>query len=124
MWDHCGMSRNAQNLRYAAENIAELREEYWRNVNVLGGGEEMNQALENAGRVADFLELGELMCIDALHREESCGGHFREEYQTEDGEALRDDANYSYVAAWDCQRGLRKEPLTFEYVHPTQRSYK
>ena len=96
---------------------------------MLGGEEEFNQALENAGRVADFLEFAELMCIDALHRKESCGGHFREEFQTPEGEALRNDAEYSYVAAWEYAGAsqppiLNKEPLTFDYVHPTQRSYK
>ena len=129
MWDNCGMSRNATGLQHAIGKIAELREEFWRNVNVLGTHEEMNQSLENAGRVADFFELGELMCLDALERKESCGGHFREEYQTEENEALRDDANYSYVAAWGFagtgnRPVLHKEPLAFEYVHPTQRSYK
>ena len=129
VWDYCGMSRNAEGLEIAIRQIRELREEYWTNVRVLGSGEELNQSLEKAGRVADFFELAELMCIDALQRNESCGGHFREEYQTPDGEALRDDANYSYVAAWE-YRGygnpptLHKEPLTFEYVHPSQRSYK
>jgi succinate dehydrogenase / fumarate reductase, flavoprotein subunit len=109
--------------------IGELREEYWQNLNVLGGGEELNQSLEKAGRVADFFELAELMCRDALERNESCGGHFREEYQTPDGEAMRDDANYSYAAAWEW-RGhnqepeVHKEPLGFQYVHPAQRSYK
>ena len=98
-------------------------------MNVLGDNDGMNQALEHAGRLADFLELGELMCRDALHRNESCGGHFREEYQTEEGEAQRDDEHFSYVAAWeyrgrDVQPALHKEPLTFDYVHPSQRSYK
>ncbi len=129
LWDYCGMSRNMQGLESAAGKIRELREEYWRNVDVLGGAEEFNQALEHAGRVADFFELAELMCRDAIHREESCGGHFREEYQTPDGEALRDDEHYSYVAAWEFQGlgqapALYKEPLEFEYVHPSQRSYK
>jgi succinate dehydrogenase / fumarate reductase flavoprotein subunit len=129
LWDECGMARNADGLKHALERIPELREEFWRNVAVLGSGEELNQALENAGRVADFLEFGELMCLDALHRNESCGGHFREEFQTPDGEALRDDADYSYVAAWEYAGPekspiLNKEPLSFEYVHPTQRSYK
>jgi len=129
MWDYCGMSRNARGLELAARKVRELREEFWRNVDVLGGEREFNQALEHAGRVADFLELAELMCIDAHHRDESCGGHFREEYQTPEGEALRDDEHFSYVAAWEF-RGLdqapllHKEPLHFEYVHPTQRSYK
>jgi succinate dehydrogenase / fumarate reductase, flavoprotein subunit len=128
MWDYCGMARNEAGLKKALKLIPELREEFWKNVNVLGSGEELNQALENAGRVADFFELGELMCLDALQRSESCGGHFREEFQTPDGEALRNDAEYSYVAAWEysgaAQPSLNKEHLTFEYVHPTQRSYK
>ena len=118
------MSRNAAGLKEAIEKIVSLREDFWKNVNVLGSGEELNQALENAGRVADFFELAELMCRDALDRNESCGGHFREEYQTPEGEALRDDANYSYVAAWEYPGVLHKEPLTFDYVHPSQRSYK
>ena len=129
LWDYCGMARNEKGLKTALQRIPELREEFWKNVNVLGSAEELNQALENAGRVADFLEFAELMCLDALHRNESCGGHFREEFQTPDGEALRDDANYAYVAAWEYagpKRSpvLNKEPLIFEYVHPTQRSYK
>jgi succinate dehydrogenase / fumarate reductase flavoprotein subunit len=129
MWDDCGMARTEAGLKKAIKRVPELREEFWKNVNVLGSGEELNQSLENAGRVADFLEFGELMCQDALHRNESCGGHFREEFQTPEGEALRDDNNYSYVAAWEYggpgkQAILNKEPLTFEYVHPSQRSYK
>jgi succinate dehydrogenase flavoprotein subunit len=129
LWDDCGMARTEAGLKKALQRVPELREEFWKNVNVLGGREELNQALENAGRVADFLEFGELMCLDALQRNESCGGHFREEYQTPDGEALRDDANYSYVAAWEYagagkQPILNREPLTFDYVHPSQRSYK
>ncbi len=128
VWDDCGMSRNAGGLEHAIGKIRELREEYWRDVKVLGGAEEINQSLEKAGRVADFFELAELMCIDALNRNESCGGHFREEHQTPDGEALRDDENFSYVAAWEyAGEGapiLNKEPLSFEYVHPSQRSYK
>jgi len=129
MWEHCGMSRNAQGLEFATGKIRELREEFWHNADVLGGAEEFNQALEHAGRVADFLELAELICLDASHRAESCGGHFREEYQTADGEALRDDEHYSYVAAWEFQGlgqapALHKEPLAFDYVHPSQRSYK
>ncbi|MGI9073125.1 MAG: fumarate reductase/succinate dehydrogenase flavoprotein subunit [Bryobacteraceae bacterium] len=129
VWEYCGMSRNAPGLEKAIEEIRELRDAYWRNVNVPGSGEDFNQSLEKAGRVADFFELAELMCIDALERNESCGGHFREEYQTREGEALRDDENYSYVAAWG-YRGygnppdLVKEPLEFQYVHPSQRSYK
>jgi succinate dehydrogenase / fumarate reductase flavoprotein subunit len=129
MWDECGMARTEAGLKRALQRVPELREEFWKNVNVLGSGEELNQALENAGRVADFLEFGELMCLDALQRKESCGGHFREEFQTPDGEALRDDDHFSYVAAWEYagpgkQPVLNKEPLTFEYVHPSQRSYK
>ena len=123
------MARNEAGLKLALGRVPVLREEFWNNVNVLGGGEELNQALENAGRVADFLEFGELMCLDALHRNESCGGHFREEFQTPDGEALRDDVHFSYVAAWEYvgpgkRPVLNREPLNFEYVHPTQRSYK
>jgi len=129
LWDECGMARTESGLKKALQRIPELREEFWKNVNILGSGEELNQALENAGRVADFLEFGELMCLDALQRKESCGGHFREEFQTPDGEALRDDANFSYAAVWEYagsgkQPILNKEPLTFEYVHPSQRSYK
>ncbi len=129
VWDECGMARNKAGLERAIKKIPELREEFWKNVAVLGSGEELNQSLENAGRVADFLEFGELMCRDALHRNESCGGHFREEFQTPDGEAQRNDDEYSYVAAWeyagaDKQPILNKEPLTFDYVHPSQRSYK
>ena len=103
MWDYCGMSRNKKGLEFALGKIPEIREEFWKNVNVLGNNEELNQSLEKAGRVADFLELAELMCLDALQRNESCGGHFREEYQTPEGEALRDDENYLYVAAWEYQ---------------------
>ena len=129
VWDYCGMSRTASGLESAIALIRNLREEFWKNVNVPGSGDDLNQSLEKAGRVADFFELGELMCIDALNRNESCGGHFREEYQTSEGEAQRDDENYSYVAAWDYRGpgnapGLFKEPLTFEHVHPSQRSYK
>jgi succinate dehydrogenase / fumarate reductase, flavoprotein subunit len=129
MWDKCGMARNAQGLQEALEEIPPLREEFWQNVSVLGDSNDLNQSLEYAGRVADFLEFGELLVFDALHRNESCGGHFREEYQTEDGEALRDDINYSYVAAWEYQGVeerpvLHKEPLEYEEVHFTQRSYK
>jgi succinate dehydrogenase / fumarate reductase flavoprotein subunit len=129
LWDYCGMSRNEAGLKLALDRIPRLREEFWRDVNVPGSGVELNQSLERAGRVADFLELGELMCIDALHRQESCGGHFREESQTPDGEALRDDANFSYVAGWEyAGEGrspvLNKEPLVFENVKLSQRSYK
>ncbi|MGH7627808.1 MAG: fumarate reductase/succinate dehydrogenase flavoprotein subunit [Gemmatimonadales bacterium] len=129
LWDRCGMARSADGLREAIQRIPAIREEFWRNVNVPGSDAELNQALEKAGRVADFLELGELMCRDALHREESCGGHFRVEHQTEDGEARRDDERFAYVAAWE-HRGdgqepcLVKEPLAFEYVKLATRSYK
>jgi succinate dehydrogenase / fumarate reductase flavoprotein subunit len=129
IWDYCGMARNAEGLKHAISQVRALREEFWRDVNVPGSGEDLNQQLENAGRVADFFELGELMCLDALERNESCGGHFREEFQTEEGEAMRDDVHYQYVAAWeykgpDAPHELHKEPLNFEYVHPAQRSYK
>jgi succinate dehydrogenase / fumarate reductase flavoprotein subunit len=129
MWEHCGMSRTAAGLKEALALIPPLRERYWKDVKVLGMGEELNQSLEKALRVADFFELAELMCLDALERNESCGGHFREEYQTPEGEAARNDQEYSYVAAWEFRGvgerpALYKEPLTFEYVHPTQRSYK
>ena len=129
MWDQCGMARSAVGLREAIQRIPAIREEFWANVNVPGSDAELNQALERAGRVADFLELGELMCRDALHREESCGGHFRVEHQTEDGEARRDDDRFAYVAAWQ-HRGdgaepcLVSEPLEFEYVKLATRSYK
>ena len=129
MWDYCGMSRTAEGLRHALAKIPEMRDRFWHDVKVLGAGEELNQSLEKAGRVADFFELSELLCLDALERNESCGGHFREEYQTPEGEAARDDETYSYAAAWEF-RGvgnrpeLHKETLDFEYVHPTQRSYK
>ena len=121
------MARTAEGLKTALSKIPPLREQYWRDVKVLGSGDELNQSLEKAGRVADFFELAELMCLDALDRNESCGGHFREEYQTEDGEALRDDEHFQYAAAWeytDVGPVLNKEPLEFEYVHPAQRSYK
>jgi succinate dehydrogenase flavoprotein subunit len=129
MWEYCGMGRTASGLKKALELIPQLREQYWRDVKILGTGEELNQSLEKAGRVADFIELAELMCLDALDRNESCGGHFREEYQTPEGEAARDDEHYSYAAAWEFTGvgqapRLHKEPLTFEYVHPSQRSYK
>jgi succinate dehydrogenase / fumarate reductase flavoprotein subunit len=127
MWEYCGMERTDEGLRKAIGLIRGLKEEFYRRVKVTGKAEALNQELEKAGRVADFLELGELMCIDALHRTESCGGHFRAESQTEDGEAKRDDDNFSYVAAWEFGEDapvLHKEALEFEYVKPTQRSYK
>ena len=129
MWDQCGMERTAEGLHKALERIPELRREFWSSVKVPGSAATLNQSLEKAGRVADFLELGELMCLDALHRNESCGGHFRAESQTEDHEAKRDDDNFSYAAAWEYTgQGqapvLHKEELTFDYVHPSQRSYK
>jgi succinate dehydrogenase / fumarate reductase flavoprotein subunit len=129
MWDYCGMARTAAGLQTAIGKIRALREEYWKNVTVAGTSDDLNESLEKAGRVADYFELGELMCIDARDRNESCGGHFREEYQTPEGEAQRDDEHYSYVAAWGyggdgAQPELTKEPLEFHYVHPSQRSYK
>ena len=129
MWNHCGMARNAAGLTKAKEMIKELKKEFWSDVKVLGTGEELNLSLEKAHRVADFLELGELMVVDALHREESCGGHFRDEHQTPEGEALRDDENFAYVAAWEFtgegkEEVLNKEELVFENVKLTQRSYK
>ena len=129
MWDHCGMARTAKGLQFALGKIPELREEFYKDLSVVGSGEELNQMLEKAGRVADFFELAELTCRDALDREESAGGHFREEHQTEDGEAQRNDDAFSYVAAWEFTGAtnapkLNKEPLKFEYVHPSQRSYK
>ena len=129
MWDECGMARNRAGLEAAIDKVRAMRERFWKDVFVAGAGEDLNQSLEKAGRVADFFEFAELMCEDALHREESCGGHFREEYQTPDGEAKRDDARFSYVAAWEfagvgAAPKLSKEPLDFEYVHLAQRSYK
>ena len=129
MWDYAGMARNDAGLRKALDEIPKLREEFWSTVSVPGDPNNLNQSLEHAGRVADYLEFGELLVRDALHRTESCGGHFREESQTPDGEAQRDDANFSYVAAWEFQGvgktpTLHKEPLVFEEVYPTQRSYK
>ena len=129
MWEHCGMARNKKGLETALQKIPALREEFWKNVTVLGEEKELNQALEHAGRVADFLELAELMCLDALEREESCGGHFREEHQTEEGEALRDDDRFCHAAVWEYQGQDKKplrhtEPLVYENVHLAQRSYK
>jgi succinate dehydrogenase / fumarate reductase flavoprotein subunit len=129
MWEYCGMARSEEGLKTALQKIPALREEYWRNVRVLGENASLNQSLEKAGRVADFIELAELMCLDALERRESCGGHFRLEYQTPEGEALRDDEHFRHVAAWEYtgegQAPRRnQEPLEFEHVHPSQRSYK
>ena len=128
MWDKCGMARNAAGLQEAITEIQQLKKEFWSDVRIPGSANEINTELDKANRVADFIELGELMCIDALHRNESCGGHFREEMQTEEGEALRDDANFSYVAAWQYQGEhnwlLHKEDLKFEIAKPSQRSYK
>ncbi len=129
MWESCGMSRNAEGLEKALQQIPELREEFWKNVKVMGSGEELNISLEKAGRVADFLEFGELMCRDALSRNESCGGHFREEYQTPEGEAVRDDEQYCHSAVWeytgdDAVPIRNEEQLEFEYVELAMRSYK
>jgi succinate dehydrogenase / fumarate reductase flavoprotein subunit len=129
MWDDVGMARTEESLKRALAAIPKLREEFWHSVSVPGSQDNLNQSLEYAGRVADYLEFAELLTLDALERRESCGGHFREESQTPDGEAKRDDANFCYVAAWEFkgvgQRPeVHKEPLEFEEVHPTQRSYK
>ena len=129
MWNYCGMSRNAKGLKDALEKIPSLRQEYWENVRVLGSHEELNHSLERAGRVADFLELAELMCRDALERNESAGCHFREEHQTPDGEALQNGEAFSHVAAWEYKGDsvipvLHKESLAFDFVTPTQRSYR
>jgi succinate dehydrogenase / fumarate reductase flavoprotein subunit len=129
MIEHCGMARSRQGLEKALSEIPALRAEFWKDLRVLGTDESLNQSLERAGRVADFLELAELMCRDALDREESCGGHFRVEHQTDDGEAKRDDENFSSVSAWEWQgdddaQRVHREPLVFEHVTPTQRSYK
>jgi len=129
MWEYAGMARNDEGLKKALRMIPELREEFWKDLRVLGKGESLNQELERAGRVADYLEFAELFCQDALHRTESCGGHFREESQTEEGEALRDDENFSYVAVWE-HKGvgkesvLHKEPLVYEESQMETRSYK
>ena len=129
VWEYCGMSRTDAGLRYALQRIPELRLQFWTDLRVLGSGDDLNQELEKAGRVADFIELAELMCLDALERAESCGGHFREESQTADGEALRNDDDYCYVAAWEytgepSQAVLHRETLHFENIHLAQRSYK
>ena len=129
MWDGCGMSRTKQGLEATIAAIRDLRDRFWREVYVGGRDEDFNQSLERAGRVADFFEFAELMCVDALHREESCGGHFREEFQTPEGEARRDDARFTYAAAWGftgvgAAPKLHQEPLAFSHVHLAQRSYK
>ncbi len=129
MWEYCGMERDEKGLKTAIDKIRELKKSFWTDLRVLGGNEQINQSLERAGRVADLLELGELMCIDALHRRESCGGHFRAESQTEDGEALRHDDDYLYVAAWEFAGDnappvLHKETLEYEFIELKQRSYK
>jgi succinate dehydrogenase / fumarate reductase flavoprotein subunit len=129
LWDKCGMSRHEKGLREALRKIPELREQFWHDVRVLGSDQDFNQSLERAGRVADFLEFAELMCMDALERDESSGAHFREEHQTPDGEALRDDEKHAAVFAWEFRADgqppkLHREPLHFETVHLTQRSYK
>ena len=128
MWDKCGMARNKEGLEQAIREIQALKKEFWSDVRIPGEINEMNTELDKANRVADFIELGELMCIDALNRNESCGGHFREEFQTPDGEALRDDAGYMYVAAWEFkgehQWDLHKETLNYDVIKPTQRNYK
>jgi succinate dehydrogenase / fumarate reductase flavoprotein subunit len=129
VWDYCGIARNAEGLKKALQLIPALREEFWSNLRIVGGADQLNQELERAGRVSDFFELAELMCVDALDRDESCGGHLREEHQTPEGEALRDDAHFQFVSAWqwngEGKAPTREtEPLEFEYVKPTQRSYK
>lgn len=127
MWEYCGMARNEKGLKYAIQEIRKIKDDFWKDVRVPGIANGMNQELEKALRVADFIELGELMCMDALHREESCGGHFREEYQTEEGEALRNDDDFTYVAAWEYTGGeakLHKEDLEFKNIELKQRSYK
>ena len=128
LWEKCGMARNAGGLTAALKRIPEIRAEFWKSARVPGEGEDYNQSLERAGRVADFMEFAELMCTDALTRDESCGGHFREEHQTPDGEALRDDEKFTDVFAWEYQGTaaptLHREPLVFETIALTQRSYK
>jgi succinate dehydrogenase / fumarate reductase flavoprotein subunit len=129
LWEKCGMTRSRQSLQEALQKIPSLREEFWQNLNLQGGDSELNQSLEQAGRVADFLEFAELMCLDALEREESCGGHFRLEHQTKDGEAVRNDAEFCHVAAWqhtgpDSKPVRNLEPLVFENVKLATRSYK
>jgi succinate dehydrogenase / fumarate reductase flavoprotein subunit len=128
MWDKCGMARNARGLHEALDEIKQLKKEFWSDVRIPGSINEMNPELDKANRVADFIELGELMCLDALNRNESCGGHFREEFQTEEGETKRDDKNFTFVSAWEYKAEdewrLHKEELKFEVAKPSQRSYK
>jgi succinate dehydrogenase / fumarate reductase flavoprotein subunit len=129
IWNYCGMSRNQSGLNEAIEKLQKLKEEFWQNLLVVGKAEELNAELERAGRVADFIEFGELMCRDALMREESCGGHFREEHQTNEGEALRNDSDYAFVGVWEYKGEgqipvLQKEDLAFENVALATRSYK
>jgi succinate dehydrogenase / fumarate reductase, flavoprotein subunit len=129
LWTYSGMKRNEEGLKKALEEINQLKEEFWNDVKIPAGINELNHELEKANRIADFFDLAQLIVIDALNRKESCGAHFREEYQTDEGEPKRDDTNYSYVAAWqytgkEAQPKLHKEELTFEYVTPVQRSYK
>jgi succinate dehydrogenase / fumarate reductase flavoprotein subunit len=129
MWNFCGMARNESGLKQALQEIPKIRDRFWREVNVTGGAGDFNQNLEEAGRIADFLEFGELLVLDAFTRRESCGGHFREEFQTPEGEARRDDENFCHTSAWEFKGvgvapELHQEPLTFDNVHLTQRSYK
>ncbi|TAE61139.1 MAG: fumarate reductase/succinate dehydrogenase flavoprotein subunit, partial [Bacteroidetes bacterium] len=128
MWDKCGMARNEQGLKQAIQEIRDLKKEFWSDIRIPGKIDEFNPELDKANRVADFIELGELMCLDALTRNESCGGHFREEYQTEEGEALHNDSDYMYVSSWeyknDSEWQLHKEELLYDVVKPSQRSYK
>ena len=129
MFENVGMGRSKESLELALQRIPEIRDEFWNNVNVTGESRDLNQQLENAGRLADYFEFAEMLTTDALHREESCGGHFRTEHQTDDGEAMRDDENFCYSAAWEfkgtgAKMEMHKEPLEFENVTLTQRSYK
>jgi succinate dehydrogenase / fumarate reductase flavoprotein subunit len=129
MWDHCGMSRNAEGLKGAIEDIKRLRDEFWQDVRVLGNGQSFNQSLEKAGRVADFMEFAEVMCYDALARDESCGAHYRVEHVDEEGEAKRDDENFAFVSVWEFkgvgeEPALHRESLTFDHVPLSTRSYK
>jgi len=127
MWEHCGMARNEKGLKFAIQEIRKIKDDFWKDVRVPGIANGMNQELEKALRVADFIELGELMCMDALQREESCGGHFREEHQTEEGEAMRNDKDFTFVGAWEYtgrEAQLHKEELKFNNIELKQRSYK